>query len=61
MIAKYLVSYRSGNNVGTTWHITRTHGRYKLRKPKPDLKSIANFLREEYGDDCVIISISEIE
>lgn len=40
MIAKYLVSYRTRSNEGNTMHITRSDGRYKLRKPKPDLESI---------------------
>ena len=61
MIAKYLVSYRTRSNVGYKIHTTRSTGRYKLRKPKPDLESIAKFLKKELGYDCVITSISEIE
>ena len=45
-------------------HITQTlksFGRYKLRKPKPNLKDIEDCIKIYYGDDFMIVSISEIE
>ena len=61
MIAKYLVCFKSGSVTGAVSHTTMSTGRYNLRKPKPDLESIMDFLKEEYGDNYEITSISEIK